>query len=735
MAIAVDVAVESVRTGTGTPHTWSHAGASSGVKGILVAAIHGTSSTDHISAVTYGGASLVRVRRSADAAGEPGAAEWWFLGDGVLQGTQTVSVTCGATTDDFQFVSITLLGDGNCFVVDTDGLTADQADPSVTLNYLGLTCQAFGALYSGQNAPASFTPNGNCTTDFSEDLGNFSGIVFHQTTPGSSDFAIGGTSTSEDVAFAAIAVTDSKISRVGAGSISSGTSSATPSYPSGLASGDMLILSASSKYNAADAPDGWTLLASASGGSGASGVDTGTVHRSLFYKISDGTETGTVTVNVPSGNSMSTRIVAYRPASGRTWSISATTASDNSAGTGVSFTGAANLDLAAGDWLLPHGVVNSDAYSYSSHAVTATGVSVLVDTAIAGGGFQEGPITDGDDMELLSVVTGLLIASGPSSAAPVWTATASGSAANAPAGACVFVRLRTVITVTLGQATETDTAQAVTRLKTLAIGQATETDAAQAVTRVKARTLGQASETDEAQPVAVVEPTITVEVGQASETDTAQALARLKTLIVGQVSETDAAQAVGRLKTLAIGQAAETDLAQAIAHVLSRVLGQASETDSAQTLGRLKTLALGIASELDTAQAVGRLKTVLLGQALELDEAQPVTDGGFVVVVQQATEVDVAQAIGRGKALLLGVAGEVDEAQAVAALKTIAIGQAAEIDEAMPVVAFVFTVTPLGRVIVTARMVGAFVAELAPAPRTEVTAEIAGALVATAEEV
>lgn len=210
MTVTVDNAVESVRTGTGSPHTWSHAGAASGVKGVVVAAVHGTSSTDHVTAVSYGGVALSRKQRNVDTATEPGAAELWFLGAGVPQGTQTVSVTCGATTDDFHFVSITLLGARDLRVIDTDGIGNNVANPSVTLQYAGYSSMAFAALYGGGADPTAFTQNANCTSVHDHDLGAFYSEIIRQTTAGTADFAIGGTASSDDVAYAAIAVTDAE---------------------------------------------------------------------------------------------------------------------------------------------------------------------------------------------------------------------------------------------------------------------------------------------------------------------------------------------------------------------------------------------------------------------------------------------------------------------------------------------------------------------------------------------
>lgn len=211
--VALDASTESVRTGTQDPYTFNHTGraeANGGIQGVIVTAIHGTSSTDHVSTVTYGGVSMSRVIRATDTVTEPGAAEIWFLGTGLSGkgGTQTISADLtSATTDDIEFCAITLVtNDGSDIeVIDSDSISENATNPSVTLQYGGRYAISIGALYGGGAAPSSFVPNGNCTEVTSEDLGAFYAFVLRQTTPGTSDFAIGGTAATDDVAYVAAA--------------------------------------------------------------------------------------------------------------------------------------------------------------------------------------------------------------------------------------------------------------------------------------------------------------------------------------------------------------------------------------------------------------------------------------------------------------------------------------------------------------------------------------------------
>jgi len=178
-------------------------------------------------------------------------------------------------------------------------------------------------------------------------------------------------------------------------------------------------------------------------------------------------------------------------------------------------------------------------------------------------------------------------------------------------------------TVVLGQATETDTAQALSRLKAKALGQPSETDTAQALSRLKAKALG-----------------------QVTETDTAQALSRLKAKALGQVTESDTAQAVTRGGVgIALGQAAETDTAQALSRSKVKAVAQATETDEAQALSRLKARAIAQVTETDEAQAFAVAKARALLQAVEADEAQPVAWAPKHRLIGQASETDTALAI------------------------------------------------------------------------------------------
>ena len=205
---------ESQRTGTTNPHTWTHTPlAGTTPNGIVVTVVHGTSATDHVTAMTYGGVAMTKIVSAIHNTGEPGMSQIWFLGSGIPAGPQTISATlASATGDDIHFVSNALYNDENknMEAIDNDNITGIIANPTRTLQYGGKKAMAVGAFYGGANSPA-FTPNANCTSSVTWDMGNFYSVIFRQTKSGTADFVIGGTVASDDVAlavaaFAAIAV-------------------------------------------------------------------------------------------------------------------------------------------------------------------------------------------------------------------------------------------------------------------------------------------------------------------------------------------------------------------------------------------------------------------------------------------------------------------------------------------------------------------------------------------------
>ena len=228
----------------------------------------------------------------------------------------------------------------------------------------------------------------------------------------------------------------------------------------------------------------------------------------------------------------------------------------------------------------------------------------------------------------------------------------------------VIVPAAGALSAVLGQPSETDTAQAVARIKLRSVGQATGTDTARPVTAVRSRGLGLTAETDAAQAVARAKARL---LGQATGSDVAQTVTRLKTRVVGQTVESDTAQPVVAGGAVLIGQPAEADLAQGAARAKAAVVAQAAETATARTTGRVKTAAVGQCADVETARAVVAAKMTVLGLLGESDSALTVTRLR-VLAIGQGAETDTARAVARVKTWSSWRATETDAALAVVAV-------------------------------------------------------------------
>lgn len=235
------------------------------------------------------------------------------------------------------------------------------------------------------------------------------------------------------------------ISFVASGTTAGGNASpVTPDWPTGFAAGDYIICVAAIKYGSYSiiTPSGFTLLGSQSGGLGTDGVsEEGTLKLYAFGHLADGTESGTISVAAAGGlvNVMWARTAAFRNSTG-IWSVaSGAAAVDAAAGTGVSFTYDTDPGFLAGDWALTCWSVNSSAYTVSSHALTASGLSSItsqsrINTAQLSGARLRSGLATHD------------IGAGTSGGVATYTHTASGSNAVAPTGASVLIRLRELST-------------------------------------------------------------------------------------------------------------------------------------------------------------------------------------------------------------------------------------------------------------------------------------------------
>ena len=305
-----------------------------------------------------------------------------------------------------------------------------------------------------------------------------------------------------------------------AGTGAGGSTSVGPTYPV-LVGGEFLVLHVVNKYptNEPTTPTGWTLLRQDSGGNGSSGADSGDVYSTLYYRIGDVLDSlGTVTVTVTSGNSTRARIFAFTMAAGKTIGLGVCGGTDTTTGVDWSVTGDADNGVTTNDLVAIFTGTNSDNGTVSGHAVTQTGVTY--GTVTERGETQE---STGDDCSI-SLATAPVTA-GPSSAAPVYTATRSASGANSHCGVSQFVRLREIDPQGAGTADGTSSSSAAGASLAASSGTAAGTSTADGVGDSTGGGSTAAGTADGTSSAAAVGASISAAAGTADGTSTASATA------------------------------------------------------------------------------------------------------------------------------------------------------------------------------------------------------------------
>ncbi|MEE8551490.1 MAG: hypothetical protein V3T08_09595 [Gemmatimonadota bacterium] len=205
-------------------------------------------------------------------------------------------------------------------------------------------------------------------------------------------------------------------------------------------------------------------------------------------------------------------------------------------------------------------------------------------------------------------------------------------------------------TISVGLATETDTAFGISIVKTAPVGLAQEADTALAIIVAKAVTAALAQETDTGLGVS---HSRALALALALETDSALALTIAKNLAVALAQETDTAFPVSSGSVIAVGLAQEADTALAVAFSRALQVGLASESDTALAAQALRTIGIGLALEMDSALAATHSRGAAVGLALETDSAFALsilkelavglateTDSAFAVVIIGGTQLD-----------------------------------------------------------------------------------------------
>jgi hypothetical protein len=220
------------------------------------------------------------------------------------------------------------------------------------------------------------------------------------------------------------------------------TGNPAPGYPASIASGDLLVLVVGTKPSTTPAttPSGWTLLGAFAGTTGTQGIDTGPMRVGVFYKIADGTESGTQSVTVTGNNVSAASIYRFSNATGA-WDVNATFGEDTSGGTSWSAVcnSAGSYDFASGDHVLFGGIIPTDVTTpaqFSAEAITASGATFAAATEI-----EEWDTSSGQDMG--AFIAWSSVSSGSSTSAPTVTATAGGTTTNVY-GPSFVVRVRQI---------------------------------------------------------------------------------------------------------------------------------------------------------------------------------------------------------------------------------------------------------------------------------------------------
>lgn len=231
-----------------------------------------------------------------------------------------------------------------------------------------------------------------------------------------------------------------------------GTTSATPAYPE-HERGDMLILFNEARNSTVTQtnPASWGNVGTTSlGGASTFGADTGNSKIAAFYRfVATTTYTGTVTSSIAgagvTGTSTVAQICSVHRDNAAGWSIDVDGGSDNADGQAWTVNGQ-GVDFYGPDSLILVGSgINTDAYVYSNHAISASGITF---SEFNRNGVQN--TASGNDSHL-DIASGHVTAGSGTNVVPTFTMTSSGSAANAPAGASMFISLNATTTINTGR--------------------------------------------------------------------------------------------------------------------------------------------------------------------------------------------------------------------------------------------------------------------------------------------
>ncbi len=211
MALIRDTNTQANTFTTVTPFTFSHAGAASKVRAVMVMIQHGAVSTDLIgvNSVSYGNVIMTRVARGVDSVTEAGAAYNYFLGTGIPQGSQTVSIAHTGSSDVKVAACVSFFGNTDTYVYDNQTINANQANPQVTLDTGARPSIAIANIYSGLLDTNSLSPIASMTNIGSGcDFGAFMSKQAVEIVPIAGPRLVGFIGGTDDVGMAASAIAE-----------------------------------------------------------------------------------------------------------------------------------------------------------------------------------------------------------------------------------------------------------------------------------------------------------------------------------------------------------------------------------------------------------------------------------------------------------------------------------------------------------------------------------------------
>ncbi len=237
-----------------------------------------------------------------------------------------------------------------------------------------------------------------------------------------------------------------------------GSTSVAPSYPEHEI-GDLLVLLVEVRNSTVTPtnPASWSSIASYTGGTGTFGADAGNAKIQAWYRqATSSVLTGTQSVTLTSGNTAAGQICAVHrdgiglgTTNGQYWAIDSDGGSDNTGGSAAWSATGSGIDYSAadgGDVVIVGSGINSDAYTYTAHALSVSGVS-FTDL-----GESTNFVTSTGNDSALSTVVGEVSSGSVSGVAPTFTMTASGSGTNAPTGASIILAIRGITVPFTGRA-------------------------------------------------------------------------------------------------------------------------------------------------------------------------------------------------------------------------------------------------------------------------------------------